>query len=409
MTSPTFPRNAAALLAGIGRYRRADRIAGLSFAARDARALARLVRDEHVCGFPRDRVVLLADDKACRANLVRHLSRWLPQEAKGAELVLIYFAGHGTVEVVGGREEGYLLPHDADPDEVLTHGVAMGDVARWIDGIDARAVIVCLDCCHAGGILPAPGVSLRASDRDMQLRPSLLQQLGGRGRFLIASCDRGQKSIEAEALRHGLFTYHLLRGLTGAGDRDGDGCVSVAELFSYVASAVSRDARGKFAREQTPWTWATYNEDVILSVVREKPTPTTTTVENEAVGEATTGEDDGLVERLRLLWRKPDEREVPFVFRQLAHRVERVRAKARQALSALDWDRVVGTTEQLAREGKDDDVAAILDGLEALESHARVVALLDRLAAQLRGGLRDRAAWLLDRKRLAQERERLAG
>ncbi len=409
MTAPAFPRNAVALLVGIGGYRRADRIAGLHFAARDARALARLVRDDQLCGFPRDRVVLLTDAKASRANLVRHLSRWLPQESKGADLVLIYFAGHGTVELVGGREEGYLLPHDADPDEVVAHGVAMGDVARWIDGIDARAVIVCLDCCHAGGILPAPGVSLRASDRDMQLRPSLLQQLGGRGRFLIASCDRGQKSIEAEELRHGLFTYHLLKGLSGAGDRDGDGYVGVAELFNYVASAVSRDARGKFAREQTPWTWATYNEDVVLSVVRDKGQPARSTVDEEAPVEPTTDEDAALVERLRLLRRRPDRGEVPFVFRMLAHRAEGVRTRARQALAALSWDDVVATAEGLAQAGKADAVAAVLDGLEALESHARVVALLDRLAAALRGAQRDRALWLLDRKRLAQERERLAG
>ena len=52
--------------------------------------------------------------------------------------------------------------------------------------------------------------------------------------------------------------------------------------------------------------------------------------------------------------------------------------------------------------------APILEGLAALEAHARVVTLLDRLAGLLRGSLRDRAVWLLDRKRLALERDRLA-
>jgi serine/threonine-protein kinase len=350
-------------------------------------------------------VVLLPNEKANRATLVRHLSRWLPQEAKGAELVVLYFAGHGTVEAIGSREEGYLLPHDADPDDIVTHGVAMGDVARWIDAIDARAVIVCLDCCHAGGILPASGMSLRASDRDMQLRPSVIQQLGGRGRFLIASCDRGQKSIEAEELRHGLFTYHLLKGLAGAGDRDGDGCVGVAELFNYIAGAVSRDARGKFAREQTPWTWATYNEDVILSVVREKSRSPRISTQN--IAEATTDADTLLHERLKQVRRRLDASELPFVFRHLSHRCETVRGKARQALSAFPWERVVEKAEQLVKDASE-DIQDILDGLEALESHTCIVTLLDHLAALLRGNLRDRAMWLLDRKRLALERERLA-
>src|SRR5262249_35634968 len=157
----------------------------------------------------------------------------------------------GIVHKVGGRDEGYLLPHDADPDHPVAHGIAMTDLARWIEGVEAGAVVVCLDCCHAG-FLPQEGLSLRGPDeRDMQLRPSLIERLAGKGRFLIASCDRGQKSIEAEELRHGLFTHHLLKGLAGAGDRDGDGRVSVAELFAYVSAAVSRDARERFGREQT--------------------------------------------------------------------------------------------------------------------------------------------------------------
>src|SRR4051794_31720694 len=152
--APVFPRNAAALLIGIGHYDRADRIAGLRYATRDARSLARLLCDPEVCGFPRERVALLTDRKASRAGIDRHLSRWLPGQARGAEIVFLYFAGHGVVESVGGREEGYLVPWDADPEDVVRHGIAMADVARWIDALGADSVIVCLDCCHAGGILP---------------------------------------------------------------------------------------------------------------------------------------------------------------------------------------------------------------------------------------------------------------
>ena len=83
----------------------------------------------------------------------QRLSRWLPERAHGADLVVIYFAGHGLVQTIGRRQEGFLLPYDADPDDVVTRGVAMSDVASWIDGLDARAVVVCLDCCHAGKVL----------------------------------------------------------------------------------------------------------------------------------------------------------------------------------------------------------------------------------------------------------------
>ncbi|MFO0878076.1 MAG: protein kinase [Gemmataceae bacterium] len=402
------PRNAVALVIGIGTYQRQDRIASLSYAERDARSMARILTRDTVCGFPPAQVRLLTGARADRTSLVDQLARWLPEASRGCELVMIYFAGHGTVESLGSREEGYLLPYDTDPDAVAGHGIAMTDLARWIEGLDAQAVLVCLDCCHAGGILPGAGVSLRATERDMQLRPSHLERLGGRGRFLIASCDRGQKSIEADELRHGLFTYHLLKGLLGAGDRDGDGRVGIGELFGYVSGAVSRDARTRFQREQTPWTWATYNEEIVLSVVpstreaRQTQRPVSTAPPVPA-------EDLPLLEQLRQLRKKPDPVKLPLVFRQLGHRSEPVRTQARQALAALEWGQVISTCERLARATETEAIPGVLDGLEALETHPRVIDLLDRLAGLLRGSLRDRAVSLLDRKRLAQERERLAG
>jgi serine/threonine protein kinase len=404
--APTL-RNAVALVAGIGAYRHRDRIPTLRYAPRDARSLARVLADPEVCAFPPQRVVVLTNRQVRRTELVRRLARWLPEQGQGADLALIYFAGHGVVRRVGGREEGYLLPHDADPDDVVAHGIAMSDLAKWIADVNARAVVLCLDCCHAGNMLPADGLTLRG-ERDMELAPSVLQQLSGRGRFLIASCDRGQKSLEAEELRHGLFTYHLLRGLVEAGDRDGDGRVSVAELFGYVSTAVSRDARERFGHEQTPWTSAVYNEDVFLSTVRpgrrSPPLQAGRSTQHVEAG-PTSAEDADLVERLRELRRRPDADALPLLFRCLAHRNEAVRGQAGRAFRALGWEAVSRAAERLVDPASID---AMLDGLAALEAHREVVALLDRLVGLLRGGPRDRAAWLLERKRLALERERLA-
>jgi serine/threonine-protein kinase len=411
MPAPQPPRNAVALVAGIGAYRHRGRIPTLRYAPRDARSLARVLADPEVCAFPAERVVVLTNRQASRTELVRRLSRWLPEQGHGTDLALIYFAGHGVVRRVGGREEGYLLPCDADPDDVVTHGIAMSDLAKWIEDIQARAVVVCLDCCHAGSMLPQEGLSLRG-ERDMQLAPSVLQQLSGRGRFLIASCDRGQKSLESEELRHGLFTYHLLKGLVEAGDRDGDGRVSVAELFGYVSAAVSRDARERFGHEQTPWTSAVYNEDVFLSTVRASrrpPSPDASRTTQHGDAAVPTGSEDAdLIARLRDLRRRPDPDGLPLLFRCLAHKSEPVRIQAGRAFRAVGWEAVGRASERLAGQTEAEGIEAMLEGLAALEAHVEVVALLDRLVARLRAGHRDRAVWLLERKRLALERDRLA-
>ena len=90
----------------------------------DAEAMAEALVDPEICGFPAGKVMLLTDADATRDAVVHHLSKWLPERAKGAEIVVIYFAGHGTIQSVGRREEGFLLPYDADPEDLVTRGSA---------------------------------------------------------------------------------------------------------------------------------------------------------------------------------------------------------------------------------------------------------------------------------------------
>jgi serine/threonine protein kinase len=416
-------REGAALLVGIGAYQHTDKVAKLRYAARDAEALAEVLTDPGLCGFPGDRVMLLTDDHARREDVVHQLSKWLPDKAKGASIAVVYFAGHGTVQRVGQRDEGFLMPFDADPDDLVTRGVAMTDVARWIEGIDAKAVVVCFDCCHAGKVVTRQGSERTSTHRDMRIRPALYPELAGRGRFLIASCDEGQTSVEAEPWGHGLFTYHLLRGLRGEGDRDGDGRVGVAELFEYVAEAVEHDARS-YGTEQRPWYSAVGPGGVYISAPgaraetstlspyptaeqlwrEEGPAAAVSAIERDMPGAG----DNSVLGMLDLLGRIGDPAGVPTIFSCLAAASETVRGRAKKVLQAYGWEKASAAVEELARKAGGEKVGAVLDGLAAFESHREVVALLDRLVSLLKGDPRTRAILLLERKRLGLEVEKTA-
>ncbi len=419
MATANGKRAGVALLIGIGDYLHADRVERLPFAPRDAKSLTRLLTNPDVCAFPEDSVALLLDHKASRRPIIERLSEWLPAQARGAEIVLLYFAGHGTVRRLGPKEEGFLVPHDADPDDIAAGGIAMSDVARWVEGIEAGAVVVVFDCCHAGKVL-GEGHSIRSGERDMELRPSVLQAVAGKGRFLIASCDEGQKSLESPELKHGLFTYHLLKGIAGAGDRDGDGKVGVAELFNYVSQAVARDAREKFGREQTPWTSATWTGDAYISRPTARPdtaglSPLERRWNEEGAGAVVRdfeaipqAEEERLITALRFVRRKREPVAVPFVFRCLAHSAAAVRQRARSAVQVIGWDAAAAAVEGLARAPDEARLGFVLEGLAAVEADAAVVALLNRLTVLLRGDLRDRAAFLHARKVAGLELEKTA-
>ncbi len=414
-------RAGVALVVGVGNYLRTEQIDSLRFAARDAGSLADALADPELCAFPQEQVLLLTDAEASRDAIVHRLSRWLPERARGTDLTVIYFAGHGMVQAIGRREEGFLLPYDADPDDLVTRGIAMSDVASWIDGLQSRAVVVCLDCCHSGKVLGSRGQPSASRARNMELRPAVLEGMSGRGRYLIASCDQGQQSFECDDLGHGLFTFHLLEGIAGAADRDGDGQVGLAELFNYVATAVSRDARQRFGCDQKPWTSATWAEETYIS----SPTTRTSTFVSTAGdrpgrdpgGPAPApaieqlilqGDEEGVKQSLRLLGRRKELAGIGPLFRCLGHPSETIRNEALRTVHAFGWDTLATGVAGMARGSDPATMTAVLDGLTAIEAHPRVVNLLDQLVVLLKGELRNRAILLLERKRLGLGLDRVA-
>jgi serine/threonine protein kinase len=332
------------------------------------------------------------------------------------------------VHRIGNRDEGYLLPHDADPEDLVTRGLLMADLARWIEAVEAKAVVLCLDCCHAAKVLPRGNSAGQAVRRDMRIRPTILQELTGRGRYLIASCDDGEVSLEADDWGHGLFTYHLLEGIRGAGDRDLDGRVGVAELFEHVAESVEREARA-MGVTQKPWNCSIGAGGVYLSTPqrtrqdgtsgpsRASPVVAAERLWREKGAEAAVGSleqttdwaDVGrLLSILDLLRAIEHPAVIPIVFRCLAHACDEVRARAKKVVQGFGWERVTSFVEAISAQGDGEKISPILDGLAAFESHGEILKLLDRLVTLLKSDMRNRAILLLERKQQSLDLERIA-
>ncbi len=71
-----------------------------------------------------------------------------------------------------------------------------------------------------------------------------------RGRVVITASGPNEVALELPALGHGTFTYYLLEGLSGKADRNGDGIVTVSELYEYVEDQVDRRARAAGGRQR---------------------------------------------------------------------------------------------------------------------------------------------------------------
>ena len=76
--------------------------------------------------------------------------------------------------------------------------------------------------------------------------------LAGEGVVVLAASRGDEISSDYERVKHGLFTYFLLKGLKGDADTSKDGIVDISELYLYVNDRVSETAVKELDREQHP-------------------------------------------------------------------------------------------------------------------------------------------------------------
>ena len=245
-TSPTLPVASPpgtkfAVLVGVSRHKYADAgITNLKFADRDAT----LVRDFLVSpaggSFPRENVVLLLNEDATLERIRSSLSD-AAARAGADDLVLVYFAGHGTPALDDPRRY-FLLAHDSRPETLAETGLAVGTLEDLYGrALKTRWSVALFDASRVGALprLPAGSNNL--------VHQYLLRYAGDRGRTALAAASLGETSWENEALDggHGVFTHALLRGLRGEADRDRDGTVTMREVRDFVTDQVPRATGGQ--------------------------------------------------------------------------------------------------------------------------------------------------------------------
>src|SRR5271157_1973008 len=222
-----------ALLVATDRYRDTG-LSRLAAPASDARQLAAVLRDIRIAGFEVTTLYNKPHYVVGRAIGDFYRGR------RGNDLTLLYFTGHGVKDEDG---QLYLAMTDTDRENLPFTGVPSEQIRAAMEGSRSRQKVLVLDCCYAGafpvglGIKGAPSVHA-------------LEQLGGRGCVVLTSSDAMQLSFEGNqwtetgpaSLRSGpssLFTRFLIEGLrTGKADLDGDGDITLDELYSYVHDRV---------------------------------------------------------------------------------------------------------------------------------------------------------------------------
>jgi hypothetical protein len=186
----------------------ADGQPSLRYARRDADRVAAVLRE--LGGF--DRINQLNDPSPAALREALDDADALAARDPNLEIVF-YYSGHADAQ-------GLLLGSGRLPFDELRFR---------LEHSHAAVRVALLDACYSGTIVrpkggsPAPGYAL-----DTVEPPRV------RGAAIIAAGTAGELAQESGDIEGSYFTHHVLSALRGAGDRDGNGVVTLAEAYQYA-------------------------------------------------------------------------------------------------------------------------------------------------------------------------------
>jgi hypothetical protein len=245
--APPPPSTQWAVIIGVGGYE-STAVPKLRYPVADADAVYQTLIASG--GFKKENILLLTDKterKPTLRNIKWALGTFLARSAHKDDLVVIYFAGHGASEVDqrGIERDGlskYLVPVDADPDDLYSTALPMDEMQNVLARIEAERITVFLDACYSGAAGGRTFASTKT--RTVNVDDIFLERLTrSKGRAIVTASRPSELSVELPELGHGLFTYYLVRGLQGYADLNRDGIVSLQELYEYLTQEVSRKSR----------------------------------------------------------------------------------------------------------------------------------------------------------------------
>lgn len=261
------------VIIGINEYKN-NGIASLSVAKNDAQAIYNLITEPEIGGFPKENVRLLTDSQASRESILKVIGEWLPNQVKTDDLVMIFYAGHGGVEIdtTGEEPDGkrkYIIPYDANPSNLFSTAIANSEITNMLERIQSNKMIFLIDCCYSGGVTTGKEIIRSVSPSSIKVQTDVYNDFSGRGRAIISASLPDQVSFELSNLNHGVFTYSLIKAMSGEADLNNDGLLTlISEIYPFLANQVTSMAQ-KYGFQQNPMLKCQVIGDLIIAKVNK--------------------------------------------------------------------------------------------------------------------------------------------
>ena len=233
--------NAVAIIIGIQNY---SRVPKAEFANNDARVFYDYaIRG---LGVRPENIKILLDQEANDIDILGAFKNWLPLKTRrGQTDVYVFYSGHGLPSDDGSNL--YMLPHGVDRQFLDRTAIKQSELITSLQAVSPRSVTMFMDACYSGQI--RTGETLLASARPIAIQ-SKASSFPANFNVISASAP-DQLASSSPDLKHGVFSYFLMKGMEGEADENKDGNITMAEMQSYLKEYVGKKAMS-LNRTQVP-------------------------------------------------------------------------------------------------------------------------------------------------------------
>ena len=235
-------------------------LAQLTAPGRDAEDFAAVLKDQDICAF--DQVNILLNQLSSTVTEAVH--EFFDQK-RPDDLLVMYFSGHGVRDEFGSL---YFAVKNTIRSRLHSTAIRSDYIREAMERSRSKRLVLILECCNSGAFSYGSRSSSALGER---MRTGEAFGFGGNGcRIILAATDSTQYAWEGNMVigdtQNSLFTHFLINGLKGEADYDGDGKVSVDDLYDYAYEQVA-----KHTPRQTPSKWAHYQQGKIFLCENLKP------------------------------------------------------------------------------------------------------------------------------------------
>ncbi|MCS6807777.1 MAG: caspase family protein, partial [Candidatus Kapabacteria bacterium] len=198
-------------------------------------------------------------DAEARREKVQEIFKKITESSQRQDVFVFFYSGHGKAVVSDEQSTFYLVMHDVRSEQDLeTRGISAKELSVFLTNVPAARQLVLFDACQSGAAL-----------EDFMQSKAMKGMARKTGSGVIASASSEQAANQITSLQHGVFSYALLKALSGD-VRNERGKVTVSALKNYVEDQVPELTRQLLkGKEQTPFGQLSGKDFEIVSVTKK--------------------------------------------------------------------------------------------------------------------------------------------